>query len=169
MTSSICPTASSVERSRSRSRDDRRLTATAFEGGLPRSRSSVCCASNRSSSVSCAAQRVEIACRADSQRLDAGKPRKCRTLHHMVANRERAGRGDDPEQPNFFQIDPALAGLEPAEQAETAFAAAGGLRQELGEAKLAASGIERVTPDRRAQTAVAVHGAHVEEDVHRQQ
>ena len=37
-------------------------------------------------------QSVEIALGAATQRLDAGKPRKCRTLHHMVANRERAGR-----------------------------------------------------------------------------
>ena len=170
MTSSICPTASSAERRRSRSCNDKRLTATAFEGGVPRSISSVCCASKRSINVSWATISASRSPAAPmpSALTPASRARVERS-HHMVTNRERAGHGHDAEQPDLLQIHPPLAGSEPAKKSETAFTTSGGLRQKLGKAELAASGIERVAPDCRAQTAVTVHREHVEEDIHRQQ
>jgi hypothetical protein len=38
----------------------------------------------------------------------------------VVADGEHTRRRHDPEQAGFFQIDPALAGLEPAEKSKPA-------------------------------------------------
>ena len=40
-------------------------------------------------------ERVKIVCATETERLDAGEPRRRRTLHHMMADGQGTRRGDD--------------------------------------------------------------------------
>src|ERR1043166_1561460 len=114
-------------------------------------------------------QRIEFAFAADAERLEAGEPRRRRALHHVMTDGERPRRGDDPEQAGFLEIDAALVGLESAEETEPRLDRARRFDEGLGEAGLAARGLEGVLPNRAGESHVAVHAAKVKEDIDRQQ
>ena len=58
---------------------------------------------------------IEVTRATVAERLDTGKPRRRRSLEHMMPYRQGAGESHDPEQPRTFEINPAILSLEATE------------------------------------------------------
>ena len=89
------------------------VTTTLLDGGRPCSRSSICCASTRSSRTACAST---SASRSSSPPMSSALMPASRAgverSTHVMADRQHARRGDDAEQAGLLQVDAALLGLE---------------------------------------------------------